>query len=213
MADPDNTREPRQQRSRETLQRLLVAALEVLDAHGLAGATIPRIAATAGMAPSSIYRRFADKDALLRAAFLHILKRVNQSNRDHLPDLVVRDTLAGTVHGLVGALVAQYREHAAFLRALLHYFDTDTDTAFLEEARAIVRDNIRLVAATLLAHRAEIRHDDTECAACIAVLSATSTIESATLDPRQLWTDWPQMTDAQLIDEVSRICVGYLCGA
>jgi AcrR family transcriptional regulator len=46
----------RQERSRKTRARLLRAATEVLDQEGLDGATIPRIAARAGLTPGAIYR-------------------------------------------------------------------------------------------------------------------------------------------------------------
>ena len=47
------------------------AAAEVLGQHGLEGATIPRIAQHAGLTPGAVYRRFADKDALV----LEVIRR------------------------------------------------------------------------------------------------------------------------------------------
>jgi AcrR family transcriptional regulator len=41
----------------------------VLAKHGLEGATVSRIAAAAGLSPANVYRRFPDKDALMRAVF------------------------------------------------------------------------------------------------------------------------------------------------
>src|SRR5580704_3171584 len=55
-----------QARSRESLARLLKATIDVLDKDGIEGATIPRIAARAGLSPGTVYRRFPDKDALMR---------------------------------------------------------------------------------------------------------------------------------------------------
>src|ERR1700692_258944 len=68
------TLEPQQGRSRESLRRLLKAAAEVLGQHGLAGATIPRIAAHAGLTPGAVYRRFRNKDVLLETAILRVLE-------------------------------------------------------------------------------------------------------------------------------------------
>ena len=59
----------RQQRSRETLDRLLDAAEAVLAEEGLEAATVPRIADRAGMSVGAVYRRFPDKDAVLRAVY------------------------------------------------------------------------------------------------------------------------------------------------
>ena len=63
-----------QARSRESLARLLKAAAEVLNKDGLDGSTIPRIAARAGLSPGTVYRRFPDKDALLREVCLRLLE-------------------------------------------------------------------------------------------------------------------------------------------
>src|SRR3954468_17875943 len=68
-------------RSRESLRKLLKAAAEVLGQHGVEGATIPRIAAHAGLTPGAIYRRFTDKDALFEAVILATLGR----QQDRLP--------------------------------------------------------------------------------------------------------------------------------
>src|ERR1700689_5385215 len=71
---PQTTLPAHQARSRESLARLLKAAAEVLNKDGLERATIPRIAAKAGLSPATIYRRFPDKDALLREVCLRMLE-------------------------------------------------------------------------------------------------------------------------------------------
>ena len=58
-------REPQQVRSRETVERLLDAAREVLLRRGWDGATTNHIAAAAGVSPGSFYQYFADKEAIL----------------------------------------------------------------------------------------------------------------------------------------------------
>ena len=56
------------QHKEATRQRLLDAAAEVLRSAGLAGASIERIAAAAGVTHGAVYRHFPNKDALLQAA-------------------------------------------------------------------------------------------------------------------------------------------------
>ena len=73
--------EPQQARSRESERKLLKAAAEVLGQHGVAGTTIPRIAAHAGLTPGSIYRRFPDKEVLLETMILGILERQDERLR------------------------------------------------------------------------------------------------------------------------------------
>lgn len=60
-------REPQQARSRDKLQRIMDAALALFTAKGFENAGMAEIAAAAGIAAGSIYRRFPDKQALLYA--------------------------------------------------------------------------------------------------------------------------------------------------
>ncbi len=57
-------REPLQARSRETVERILAAARELILEGGVDAATTTAIAARAGVGASSLYRFFADRDEL-----------------------------------------------------------------------------------------------------------------------------------------------------
>ena len=54
---------------------MLDAAEVILARPGLQGATLPRIAAEAEIAPANVYRRFRDKDALMAAVFERLRNR------------------------------------------------------------------------------------------------------------------------------------------
>ena len=49
-------------------QAILRAALELFVEHGIAGASIERIAKRAGVAKTSVYRRWSSREALLAQA-------------------------------------------------------------------------------------------------------------------------------------------------
>jgi AcrR family transcriptional regulator len=201
---------PQQQRSREMLQKLLRATLKVLAESGLAGATIPRIAATAEVAPASIYRRFADKDALLRAAILDLFAQANHGNREHLHEMVVRGNLQDTVRELMAVLLQPYRAYPQLMRALKVFFDNETDQDFLDQAQRTVRDNMRLVEATLLVHRKEIKRGMPERAVNFALMTALGAIETIVIDPRSLWHLSEPLSDEELVGELTLSCVAYL---
>jgi len=57
---------PRQQRSRQALERIVVAALKLFAERGFEATPVSAIAAEAGVPVGTIYQRFADKSALLR---------------------------------------------------------------------------------------------------------------------------------------------------
>jgi len=58
-------REPTQERSKRSLERILVATEELLDTELFADATMVRIARRAAVAVGTLYLRFPSKDALL----------------------------------------------------------------------------------------------------------------------------------------------------
>ncbi|MGH3412984.1 MAG: helix-turn-helix domain-containing protein, partial [Marmoricola sp.] len=57
-------RRPRQQRSREMVERILGAAVRVLTEAGYAGMSTNQVAAEAGVSVGSLYRYFADKEEI-----------------------------------------------------------------------------------------------------------------------------------------------------
>lgn len=67
---------PRQKRAVETRQRLLNAVEALVLAEGPAAVTTTRIAAETGVAVGTIYRYFADREALLLAAYDATVMRI-----------------------------------------------------------------------------------------------------------------------------------------
>lgn len=201
---------PQQSRSRETLQRLLNATARLLDQHGLDGALIPRIAELAKVAPASVYRRFADKDALLRATLLHVLRTSQEANHKNLPSLILGRTLEDTAARFVSLLFKQYREHPHLMRAVVRFLDTDTDAAFASEARSLLAQNVRSIAEIVLTHRSRIRHPDPERAVSIAILAAGSSIEVIALEPTSLWHTVLPSSDQEYAAEITASFVAYL---
>src|SRR5262245_15990282 len=91
-----------QERSRRTRDRLLDAAEAVLAHEGLDGATVPAIAREAGVAVGSVYRRFPDKDALMRGVYERFFREGAALNRRGLEQWQGLDA-ATTVRHLVAA--------------------------------------------------------------------------------------------------------------
>jgi AcrR family transcriptional regulator len=175
---------PRQARSRATADRLLGATFALLSEAGLEGAVIPRIAERAGVSAANIYRRFADKDALVRATILHALRASRAHNEARLPRMLVRATLADSARRLVALLLEQYRRQPRLMRALVRFVEADTDAGFVREARALLRANAELAARALLdAHRDEITHPDPARGVAFAVMNAAVVVEAFALDP------------------------------
>ena len=65
MASTAIRRKPRQERARETIERLLEGAARVLERDGLDGFSVDKTASEAGMAVGTAYQYFSDKYDIL----------------------------------------------------------------------------------------------------------------------------------------------------
>jgi AcrR family transcriptional regulator len=75
---------PRQKRALETRAALLAAVESLVAAEGYDAVTTTRVAAETGVAVGTIYRYFADRDALLLAAYDDTVGRIVARCRDVL---------------------------------------------------------------------------------------------------------------------------------
>jgi len=202
---------PQQRRSRETLAKLLKATVETLQEHGLDGATIPRIAKAAGVAPASVYRRFRDRKALLRAAFLAVLERSAAANREGLRIERFEDrSFEGVANAVVAALIEQYRAYGGLLRAASRFFDEDDDGAFKAKAVSLIAGNFAMVVDLMLAFRSQVAHADPKRAITFALLAAATAIEVRALDPTSMWHELLPISDRELQSELVRSFLAYL---
>lgn len=97
---------PRQQRSRETVTRILDAAARLLDAHGYTETTTNHVAELAGVSIGSLYQYFPNKDALLVALADRHLDEAASAMSGHLADLRERaPTAPEVVRSLIGLTV------------------------------------------------------------------------------------------------------------
>ncbi len=160
-----------QARSRESLARLLEAALEVLDKHGIEGATIPRIAARAGLSPGAVYRRFRDKDALLREVCFRMLEDNYRRTSEALAAEHWKDqSLAEILRSVIDLTLKAQRKHRGRLRALLFFMLQHPDPVFVRKSTELQTRAFQNVAAMLLTRRDEIGHPDPEAAVRFAML-------------------------------------------
>jgi AcrR family transcriptional regulator len=204
--------EPQQERSRATADRLISATIRILDEQGLEGAVIPKIADKAGVAHGSVYRRFPDKQALLRAACLHVLRRANEGNRTLLKTALLRPNLEETVGFFIGLLFLQYRTHPKLLQALEQFVATDDNAQFTSEARRLSGANVDETASVFLTFQNEIDHADPRLALRFAILNATTSIRTIVFGPGTLWHDLFPGAEDDLATELTRAFISYLRG-
>jgi AcrR family transcriptional regulator len=202
--------EPQQKRSRATADRLISATIQILDEYGLEGAVIPKIAEKAGVAHGSVYRRFPDKHALLRAACLHMLQRSNESNRTQMKAALLRPSLEETVGCFIGLHFLQCRTHPKLLQALAQFVKEDENMHFTSEVRRLLGASLDETVSVFLTFQSEIDHADPRLALRFAILNATTSIRAIMFEPGSLWHElFPGAEDA-LVTELARTFISYL---
>jgi AcrR family transcriptional regulator len=110
-ATATNTRTSRVPRNTLSRDRVVDAALVLLDAEGLDALTMPSLAKHLGVGTMSLYRHVADKDDLVNAVAEHVLSDVAVPDGDP-------DDWEGRVIGYLRALREAARAHPALSRIL-----------------------------------------------------------------------------------------------
>jgi AcrR family transcriptional regulator len=189
--------EPKQARSWETLHRLLSATEALLEHGGLDAATVPAIADAAGVSVGVVYRRFPDKEMLLRAVYLRFFETAIQQ-----PFVTISAaTLQQVARVLILRMAHSYRRRPGLFRALTHYARTHPDPEFRETALKLNRATLRSLKALLLSHRDEIHHPDPDRAIEFALIAVTSVLQQGILEERM-----PKHFDHELV----RLFFNYL---
>lgn len=157
-------RPPRQQRSRESFERVLAAGLEVLADRGYEGFTIGEVARRAGVAVGTIYGRFGNKDALFRALQDRILDRIDADQAERFRALTEGSRSADEmVRGAVEEVARIFDRHAALLRVVM--LRGAVDAAVLARGSASSQALARDFTRTLITRRDELGHPAPELAA------------------------------------------------
>ena len=170
LSEPDWSKRPVElalpvvhERGRQTLERLLDAAEQMLDYVGLEGATVPAIAAFAGVSVGNVYKRFPDKDALLRAVYDRFFTELLAANQFALDPAKWADTpTIELVTTLVAGMVEDYRGRKSLIRSLLLYAQTHTDSEYRERAEQLSLESFQLFEVVLRDRRADIGHPHPE---------------------------------------------------
>jgi len=199
---------PQQARSRATFNRLLDATEELLDEGGLDAATVPAIAERAGVSVGVIYRRFPDKDNLLRAVYQRFFDRTRQANLVAIASVGhYRMSLNKLMRGIVRGAIAGNRMKRNIIRALILYGTTHRDRTFRRAAMAMNQETMRAVSAMLMSRADEMNHPNPEQAIEFAMLSVSAVLHATILEEEPLYTfSKPEAIE----EELTRLVLAYL---
>lgn len=199
----------RQRRSQMTMERLLEAAESLLRERGVDAATLRAIADRAGVSVGIVYRRFRDKDTVLRAVYARFFAGIDAANRralesDRIREATTRQILEAVVRGIAEG----YRRHRSLVRALVIYARSHPDPVFRKRAMALNAAAYVRVHRLLLERRAAIQHPRPEAAVAFGISAI-----AALLQERIVFSDvtaLPIVSDRELIAEATRMLQCYL---
>ncbi|HIP22138.1 MAG TPA: TetR/AcrR family transcriptional regulator [Rhodobacteraceae bacterium] len=113
----------------DTHARILRGVLDVAQAQGFKAATIEAIAEAAGVGPATIYRRFGDKEGLIRA----FIKQ--HTPRDKMPDFPpdAKGDFAAALAVIATHMLGFMSEHKTLVRLI--FSGNEADRAYLKALR------------------------------------------------------------------------------
>lgn len=210
MTETPGFRPPTQERSRETLDRIVGAAVRLLARDTFDGISVDELVAEAGSSKGAFYARFRDKEALFR--YLHAL-RVDEGKRawtEFFSDPARRDEdAAGLIRGIVTRLLEIYRSDSDRVRAFALRARSRADPEARRTAAELNEFVLDLVETSLARHSDAIGHPDPGSAARFGMTAVGAVAREFVLfgNERLRHEEWG---DDRLADELSSIFAGYL---
>lgn len=193
-----------QERSRATVDALVEATARILVREGFDKASTNRIAEVAGVSVGSLYQYFPSKEALVAAVIERHRQEITHAVRGEL-STAAKQPLAQGVRTLVAVAVKAHRIDPKLHRVLAEQIPR---VGKLETAETFGRENFAVFRAYLENHRDEIRVRDLELASFLCVTAIEAVTHNAVLHEKIVSGEAMEA----LIDEATRLVVGYLAG-
>jgi AcrR family transcriptional regulator len=193
-------KQPRQDRSRATIEAILTATARILKRDGFDRASTNRIAAAAGVSVGSLYQYFPSKEALVSAL---IERHMGEMNGEIVAELgrVASLPLKQAVRQMVALMLRAHAVDPALHRVLIEQVPRVGGMGRLQE---VERQVFRVVRSYLELHRAELRVKDVDLAAFVVVQTVEALTHGFTLYHPQ------KLSEPALRDEITDLVVRYL---
>lgn len=202
MADQIHVNPPQQARSRRTLERIVRAALAILDEVGPDGLTVQAVVARADSSVGSFYARFRGKDDLLEYLEEKVWDEASARWQEELAGRAWEGLpLTKIAEGAIRLLVDAHRSRATYLKAL-DRLGAGSGDGYGSFRRHVLRG----LTDVLLERRAEIAHPDPQLAVRLALAAVSGAVETG--DPS---TGDPFDPDT-LVREARALLLSYLTG-
>jgi AcrR family transcriptional regulator len=192
-----------QNRSRLTVDALVVATARVLTKEGYDRASTNKIAAVAGVSIGSLYQYFPSKEALVAAVIERHTQELSQVTLKALLKVAARP-IEIAARELVAAAIDAHRLDPKLHRVLAEQVPRTGRLENIEAVERYARGHFR---DYLEAHRSEIDVTDLDLAAFILVTAVEALTHSAVLHRPDILADEKADT---FVGEVTRLVLRYL---
>jgi AcrR family transcriptional regulator len=193
-------KQPRQERSRETVATILAATSRVLVKRGFDGLTTNAVAAAAGVSIGSLYQYFPNKEALVAGLIEHHINTINSAILAELQRVAMLP-IAQAARRVIELSIRAHSIDPELHRVLTEQVPRIGKLAKLRELEEITS---RAVAGLLAMRKSELAITDVELAAFMLV----STIEAIVHRAALLYPE--RLSDPRLVDEATLVVTRYL---
>jgi len=201
-------RPPQQERSRETLDRILDAAEALVQEKGFDDTPVSEIVRRADSSVGAFYSRFPDKDALLHALYERYFEQAMATADDALdPARWERAGTADLIAAVVAFLVQIYRDQRGLIRAFV--IKNHVDASFQERRGRLSHYVSERLTDLLVERGGEIRHPHPRRAAAFAMTLVFSGLDNAILFG-EMRSGSDALSDEDLAAELTRAFLAYL---
>jgi AcrR family transcriptional regulator len=201
-------RPPQQRRSRESLERVLAAGIELLENGGYEAFTITEVAQRAKVSVGTLYGRFQSKDGLFHEIQARALEAIEADQNALLPERdwsgLEADAL---VREAVAAVAEVFRRHEALLRVMMLRGAVDPDV--LSRGRDASQRFASAFTEAVLTHRDAIAHPHPERAADVSFRMVYDVLARRIMYGPTFESSF-SLSWEELVDELGEACSAYL---
>ena len=207
-----SARPAKQERSRQTLDRVLLATRELLYEKEFEEITVAEIVQRAKSSCGAFYTRFPSKEALLPALYDAYSRELpTEATVWNDPSTWGERSLSVRVAKMVRFIIGDYRATRPFMRPLALYARQHSQE-ISPENRHRSSEKHRTACAFLMECRAEIMHPNPERAVDLIAYFIPAIGRDKILFGDAPHASSVQIEDAALEDELIRMALTYLCG-
>lgn len=203
-------RQPLQDRSRKSLEKVMAAGIEVLGKKGYDGFSIADVSQRSGVSVGSIYQRFQSKAVLFAALQVRILEEIDREQAVLFSTIKAeRLTDEQILAAAVKKIADLFMRHEPLIRVMILRGAVEEETRLRGSQSSLLL--ARSFEAFLMASVRRFGHDNPElgCDVCFRIVYAALTRRIMSGPTFESPTEIPWRV---FVQELCRVCIAYLLG-